>query len=102
MSNQSSLPVDDVRVAAPAGLNFRDHIPDELEVDLSDAHAVITACPRERESHIGLGLAPKVNWPIVDLVGQCLAELRLLRKVLTVTDHIHGELRHAELLFTEC
>src|SRR5438477_132279 len=83
---------------ALADLNLRHHVPDQLQVDLGDAHAGIAARPGERDRHVGLGLAPEIYRPVIDLAGQRIDELAVLRVVDLAADHVHGEARHAQLL----
>ena len=98
MGDQPPLRSDHIGVAALADLDLRDHVPDELEVDLGDADAGVAPRAGDRERHVGLGLAAEVDRAVIDLLRHRLGEFRVLRQVEPAADHVHGEPRHPELL----
>ena len=98
MGDQPPLRSDHIGVPALADLDLRDHVPDELEVDLGDADAGIAAGAGDGERHVGLGLAPEVDRAVIDLPRHRLGEFRVFRQVEPAADHVHGEPRHPELL----
>ena len=98
MRDQACLPVDHVGAAFFADLDLRHHVPNQLEVDLRDAHAGVAPRAGERQRHVRLGLAAEVDRAVVDLVGRGFGELRLLGEVDAAADHVHGEPRDAQPL----
>ena len=96
--DQAALGVDHVGLPALADLDPGHHLPDQLEVDLGDAHAGVAAGAGERERHVGLGFAAEIDRPVIDLLGHRLAEFRVLGEVGLARHHVHGEARHPQLL----
>ena len=81
MRDQAALIADDIRMAVLADLDLRNHIPDQLEIDLGDADAGVLAGPGQRECHVGLGVPAKVNRAVIDLVGDGFGEFGILGEV---------------------
>ena len=52
----------------------------------------------QRERHIGLGLRPEIDRPVIDLVRNRFEEHRIGREVGSAADHVHRRARHAQLL----
>ena len=100
MRDQTAVTVDHISMAVVADLDARNHVPDELEVDLGDADAVLAPRPGQRDRHIRLGLAAEIDRTVIDLVRHGLGEFRLVRVVDAAADHVHGEPRDFELLVT--
>ena len=98
MGDEPALRADHIGVPALADLDLRDHVPDELEVDLGDADAGIAPRARDGERHVGLGFTAEVDRPVIDLPGHRLGEFRVLRQVEPAADDVHGEPRDAKLL----
>ena len=98
MGDEPPLRADHIGVAALADLDLRDHVPDELEVDLGDADAGVAPRAGDGERHVGLGLAPEVDRAVIDLLRHRLGEFRVLRQVEPAADDVHGEPRHPKLL----
>ena len=98
MRDQPALRVDHVGLAVLADLDLRDHVPDQLEIDLGDADAGVAPRAGERQRHVGLGFAAEIDRAVIDLVGDGLGEFRVLGEVGLAADHVHGEPRHAQLL----
>ncbi len=98
MGDQPPLRIDHVGVAALAHLDLGDHVPDQLEVDLGDAHAGVAAGASKRERHVGLGFAAEIDRPVIDLAGDRLGEFRILGIVRLACHHVHGEPRDPQLL----
>ena len=98
MRDEAALRVDHVGLAVLADLDLRDHVPDQLEIDLGDADAGIAPRAGERQRHVGLGFAAEIDRAVIDLLGHRLGELRLLGEIGLARDHVHGEPRHLELL----
>ena len=98
MRDQAPHGVDDVGLAALADLDLRHHIPDELEIDLGDAHAVVATHAGHRDGHVGLGVAAEIDRAVIDLVRLGLDELRLLGKIGAAADDVQRRARHADLL----
>ena len=96
--DQPALRVDHIGMTALADLDLRDHLPDQLEIDFGDAHAGIAARTGERQRHVGLGFAPEIDRAVVDLLGDRLGELRVLRVVGLARHHVHRKPRHPQLL----
>src|SRR5437660_7302616 len=61
MRDQPSLRVDHIGVAALADLDLRDHVPDQLEIDLGDAHAGVAPRAGNGQRHIRLGFAAEID-----------------------------------------
>ena len=98
MRDEAAVGIDHISAAALADLDLRHHVPDQLEIDLGDAHPGIAPRAGKRQRHIGLGLAAEINRPVIDLVRHGLGEFRLGRIVDAAADHVHGEARDAQLL----
>ena len=98
MRDQAAVGIDYKGTAALADLDLRHHVPDQLEIDLGDAHPGIAPRAGEGERHIGLGLAAEIDRPVIDFVRHGLGEFRLGRIVDAAADHVHGEPRDAQLL----
>ena len=98
MRDQASLRADHIGMTVLADLDLRDHVPDQLEIDLGDADAGILAGAGQRQRHIGLGLPAEIDRPVIDLVGDGLGEFRVLGEVEAGVDHVHGEPRHPQPL----
>ncbi len=98
MSDQTPLRVDHVGLPVRADLDLRHHVPDELEIDLRDAHPGVPARASHPERHIGFRLAAEIDRPIVDLLRHRLGEFGVLGEVGLAPDHVHGDPRHLELL----
>ena len=74
--------------------DLRHHVPDELEIDLRDAH------PASRpaiERHIGSPTAAEIDRPIMTFCYR-LGEFGVLGEVGLAPDYVHGDPRHLELL----
>ena len=98
MRDEAAVGVDDVSVAVFADLDVRNHVPDELEVDLRDAHAGLAPRSGERERHVRLGFAAEEDRAVIDLVRHGLREFRLVGVVDAAADHVHGQPGYFELL----
>ena len=81
MRDQPASRTDDIGMTVLADLDLRDHVPDQLQIDLGDADAGILAGAGQRQRHIGLGLPAEIDRPVIDLVGDGLGEFRILGKV---------------------
>ena len=91
MRDQPALRVDDVGVAALADLDLGDHVPNQLEIDLGDAHASVAPCSGDSQGHIRLGFAAEINRAVVDLASDRFREFRVAGKVGAACDDVHGE-----------
>ena len=98
MRDQPALRIHHIGMATLADLDLRDHVPDQLEVHLGDADPGVAPRPGDRQRHVGLRLAAEIDRAVVDLVGHRLSEFRVLRKVGSASDHIHGEARDPQAL----
>src|SRR5712691_11979270 len=98
MRDQAALRVDDVGMAALADLDLRDHVPDQLEIDLGDAHAGVAPRAGDGERHVGLGFAAEIDRPVIDLARRRFRELGIIGEVGGAADHVHGEPRHPQPL----
>ena len=98
MRDEAALRADHIGVALLADLDLRDHVPNQLEVDLGDADPGVAARARDRERHVGLGLAAEIDRAVIDLLRDRFGELRVLRQIEPAADHVHGEARDAQLL----
>ena len=90
--------IDHVSAPMPGKFDLRQHVPDEFQVDLGDAHAGVAPRAGERQRHVGLGFAAEIDRAVVDLVRHRLGEARLLGHVGAAADHFHGQPRHLQLL----
>ena len=97
--NQPPLRVDDIGVAALADLDLRDHVPDQLEIDLGDAHAGVAPRPGDGQGHVRLGFTAEIDRAVIDLAGDRFSELRVAREIGAACDDVHGEPRHPQPLF---
>ena len=100
MSDEAPLRIDDVSLPALADLDLRYDVPNELEVDLGDAHSGIAARAGERQRHVRLRLAAKIDRAVIDLVRDRFGEFRLLGEVGLARDHVHRQARDPQLLAT--
>ena len=91
MRDQPPLGIDDIGMTALADLDLRDHIPDQLQIDLGDAYAGVTSCSGNSERHVRLGFPAEIDRSIVDFASHRLGELGFLRKVGPARHHVHGE-----------
>ena len=67
MGDQAAVRIDDVGMSALADLDLRNHVPDQLEVDLRDAHAGVAARAGQCQRHVGLGFAAEIDRAVIDL-----------------------------------
>ena len=91
MRDQPPLRIDDIGMTALADLDLRDHIPDQLEIDLGDAYAGVASCSSDSERHVRLGFAAEIDRSIIDLARHRFRELGFLRKVGPARHHVHGK-----------
>jgi len=98
MRNQPALRIDNIRMPPLAHLDLRDHVPDQLQIDLGDAYTGVTSCSCNSERHVGLGFAAEIYRAIIHLSRRRFCELGILRKVGTARHHIHGQTRYAQPL----
>ena len=91
MRDQPPLGIDDIGMTALADLDLRDHIPDQLQIDLGDAYAGVAPRSGNSERHIRLGFPAEIDRSIVDFASHRLGELGFLRKVGPARHHVHGE-----------
>jgi len=99
MRDQPSLRIDDIGVTALADLDLRDHVPDQLEIDLGNAHAGIAPRAGNGQRHIRLGFAAEIDRTIIDLARHRFRELGIIGEVGAAGDHVHGQPRHSQPLF---
>ena len=99
MRDQPSLRIDDIGMPAFADLDLRDDVPDQLQIDLGDAHAGVAPRAGDRERHVRLGFTAKIDGSVVDLTRHGFRELRFIGEVSGAADHVHGEPRHAQPFF---
>ncbi len=98
MRDQPALGVDDVGAPALADLDLGDHVPDQLEIDLGDAHAGVAPGAGDGERHVGFGFPAEIDRSVIDLVRRGLGELGIAREVGAAGDHVHGQARDPEPL----
>src|SRR5574342_568115 len=85
-------------MAGLADLYLRDHVPDKLEVDLRDRNPSRAAAAGKRDRDVRLGLLAEVDGAEVGPALLGVPEPRLLGKIRSAADHVHGQARDAELL----
>ena len=98
MGNEAPLAVDHVGGAAPADPDARNHIPDELEIDLGHADAGRRAVAADGNGHIGLRLLAEIDRPEPHSVRNGLGEPRIARVILPAADDVHRQTGDPELL----
>ena len=98
MRDQPAGGIDHIGAAVLADLDLGHHIPDQLEIDLRDAHPGIAPGAGKRQRHVRLGLAAKVNRAVIDFMRHGLREFRLLGVVDAASNHVHCQTRDLELL----
>src|SRR5262245_34474872 len=98
MRDQPALRVDHIGVTALADLDLRDHVPNELEIDLGDAHAGVTPRPGNGERHIRLGFAAEIDRAVIDFARHRFGEFGIAGEVGAAGDHVHGEPRYPQSL----
>ncbi len=98
MRDEAAVGVDHIGAAVLADLDLRHHVPDQLEVDLRDAHAGVAPRPGERQRHVGFGFAAEIDRAVIDFVRHGFGEFRPLGIVDAAADHVHAQPRHPQLL----
>ena len=98
MGDQPAGGIDHVSAAVAGELDLGENVPDQLQIDLGDAHPGIAPRAGERQRHVRLGFAPEIDRPVINLVRHRFGEGRILGDVIAAADHFHGEPRHFELL----
>ena len=98
VSDETAGGINHISAPVPGKFDLRQHVPDEFQVDLGDAHAGVAPRAGERQRHVGLGFAAEIDRAVVDLVRHRLGEARLLGHVGAAADHFHGQPRHLQLL----
>ena len=78
MCNQAAIRIDHIGLSVFADLDLRDHVPDQLQIDLGDADAGIEPGAGERQGHVGLGLPSEINRAEINLLGYRLGELGVM------------------------
>ena len=91
MRDQPPLRIDDIGMTALADLDLRDHVPDQLQIDLGDAYTGVASCSGNSERHVRLGFPAEIDRSIVDFASHRLGELGFLRKVGPARHHVHGQ-----------
>ena len=99
MGYQPPLRVDDIGVSALADLDLRHHVPDQLEINLGNAHARVAPGAGNGERHIRLGFAAEIDRPVIHLVRHRFREPGILGEVDVAADHVHGQPRDPQALF---
>ena len=97
MCYHAIMGIDHIGDAVLADFHLRHQVPDQLEIDVGDAHPRVPACAGKRNCHIRLRWflprsrfrAEEINRTVVDLLGHRLGEFRVLRIVGLGPDHIH-------------
>src|SRR6476469_168567 len=67
MGDEPPIRIDHEGVSALAHFDLRDDVPDELEIDLRDAHTGVAAGARERHGHVRFRLDPEIYRTMEDL-----------------------------------
>ena len=98
MRDEHALAVDDEGVTGLADHDPRDDVPDELEIHRGDGDARLLAAAGHGDRHVGLGLLPEGDGPVIDLAGLGLEELRLVRVIGAAAGDVHRQARDAQLL----
>ena len=98
MRDQPTVGIHHIGAAMRADLDLGNHIPDQLEIDLRDAHAGVTPGAGQRQRHVRLGFPAKINRAVIHFVRHRLCEFRLVRVVDTTTNHVHCQPGDLELL----
>src|SRR6266403_960250 len=96
MRNKAPAGVEHVRVSSGAGLDLRYDFPNELEVHLSNDHAVITTTTGYGDCHIRFGPINEINRPVIDLIRHRLDENRIVRIINVALGYIHRVARNSE------
>ena len=91
MRDQPALRVDDIGMAALADLDLRDHVPDQLEIDLGDAHAGVAPRAGNGQRHVRLGFPAEIDRSVIDLARHRFRELGIIGKVGAAGDYVHGQ-----------
>ena len=100
MRDQAALLAHHIGMAVLADLDLRDHVPDQLQIDLGNADPGILAGARQRQRHVGLGLPAEIHRPVIDLVGDGLGEFRILGEVEPAIQHVHRQPRNPQPFFS--
>ena len=98
MRDQPAGGVDHIGAPVPGEFDLRQHVPDQFQIDLGDAHAGVAPRAGERQRHVRFGFAAEIDRAEIDLVRHRLGEARVLGDVVAAADHLHGEPRHPQLL----
>ncbi len=98
VGDEQAALVDHVGGAGLADLDARDHVPDELEVDLGHRHPGRAAAAGDAHGDVGLRALAEVDLAEIALVGPGVGERRVLAQVGAAAHRVHGEARHLDLL----
>ena len=98
MRDQPAGGVDHIGAPVPGEFDLRQHVPDQFQIDLGDAHAGVAPRAGERQRHVRFGFAAEIDRAEIDLVRHRLGEARVLGNIVAAADHLHGEPRHPQLL----
>ncbi len=77
MGNEAPLAVHHIGGAAPADPDARNHVPDELEIDLGHADAGLATVATDSDGHIGLRLPAEIDRPEPYFLRNGLGESRI-------------------------
>ncbi len=98
VGHQQAVAVDHVGLARFADVDARDHLPDELQVELGNRDRPLGPAGADRDRHVGLGAAVEVHRAEPGRVGQGAPEGGLRRPVAAGAQHVHADPRDLDLL----
>ena len=78
MRDQPAVGIHYIGAAMRADLDLGNHIPDQFEIDLRDAHPGVAPGAGERQRHVRLGFPAKINRAVIHFVRHGLGEFRLV------------------------
>jgi hypothetical protein len=83
MGNNTALAVENVGDAVLADLHPRHEVPDQLEIDLGDAHTGVKAGAGDRQRHIGFAeidrlFTAEIDRAVISLFSYRLGEFRVV------------------------
>jgi hypothetical protein len=98
MSDEATHRIDDVCLAMVAHLDLRHDVPDEFEIDLSDADPSVTTVASQCEGYVRFRFGAKIDRTVIRLAGYGLDESRVLGNVDVAVDHVRLQARDPESL----
>ena len=76
MRDQAAGGVDHIGASVAGELDLGEHVPDQFQIDLGDAHPGVAPRAGKRQCHVRLGFAAEIDRAVIHLVRHRLGEAR--------------------------